>query len=192
MKLKTIEPDHIDMFEVSELQQKYGLSPILIVLRDRAPGVGSIEATCSRLRWKAEWSGMGERSVAQFVAEESAQYLAENFARGIAPNDPRIVLKATMHQFAAAVRAAVRTRLKEGARLPPWAQPTRAAIAQAAKPLSEEQPAELEEARKLELLSAMKPFAELVLATSGRIPHERLSFANWHDLTRAYKKHRDA
>lgn len=37
------------------------------------------------------------------------------------------------------------------------------------------------------LLFAMKPFAELVLTTDGRIPHERLSLSDWHELTKAYK-----
>jgi len=41
--------------------------------------------------------------------------------------------------------------------------------------------------KKLELLmDAVKPFADLVHSTSGRIPHERLSMADWHALTTAY------
>lgn len=36
-----------------------------------------------------------------------------------------------------------------------------------------------------ELRAAVKPFADLVHATSGRIPTERLSFADWHALTKA-------
>jgi len=36
------------------------------------------------------------------------------------------------------------------------------------------------------LCEAVKPFADLVTETSGRIPHERLSAANWHSLTKAY------
>lgn len=41
-------------------------------------------------------------------------------------------------------------------------------------------------ARELSLLKAIKPFAELVLSTSGRIPTERLSLADWHALAKAY------
>ena len=48
-------------------------------------------------------------------------------------------------------------------------------------------------AREIELISrvnamkvAMKPFAELVNNTSGRIPHERLSAADWHLLAESY------
>ena len=38
-----------------------------------------------------------------------------------------------------------------------------------------------------ELRAAVKPFAQLVVNTSGRIPVERLSFADWHRLTKAAK-----
>jgi hypothetical protein len=37
------------------------------------------------------------------------------------------------------------------------------------------------------LRDACKPFVELVKNTSGRIPTERLSAANWHDLVKAYE-----
>ncbi len=37
-----------------------------------------------------------------------------------------------------------------------------------------------------DLLDAMKPFVRLVKETDGRIPTERLSFANWHGLTKAF------
>ena len=36
------------------------------------------------------------------------------------------------------------------------------------------------------LRAAMKPFTELVASTSGRVPYERLSAADWHGLTKAY------
>jgi hypothetical protein len=38
-----------------------------------------------------------------------------------------------------------------------------------------------------DLLAAIRPFADLVSTTDGRIPVERLSFYNWHTLTKAYK-----
>ena len=37
------------------------------------------------------------------------------------------------------------------------------------------------------LRTAMKPFARLVSTTSGRIPYERLSAADWHGLVKAYE-----
>lgn len=37
------------------------------------------------------------------------------------------------------------------------------------------------------LKKAMKPFAELVEATNGRIPYENLSAADWHDLVKAFR-----
>lgn len=37
------------------------------------------------------------------------------------------------------------------------------------------------------LRTAMKPFADLVMTTSGPIPYERLSFADWHSMANAYK-----
>lgn len=37
------------------------------------------------------------------------------------------------------------------------------------------------------LRTAVKPFAALVATTSGRIPHERLSLADWHALAKAYE-----
>lgn len=40
----------------------------------------------------------------------------------------------------------------------------------------------------LRLRGAMQPFAELMLTTSGRIPHERLSAADWHALANAYEE----
>jgi len=39
-----------------------------------------------------------------------------------------------------------------------------------------------------DLVCAMEPFARLVNTTSGRIPVEQLSLANWHDLAKAYNK----
>lgn len=38
------------------------------------------------------------------------------------------------------------------------------------------------------LAKAIRPFAELVATTNGRIPHERLSGADWHELAAAYEK----
>lgn len=38
-----------------------------------------------------------------------------------------------------------------------------------------------------DLMDAMRPFADLMSTTSGRIPTERLSFAHWHSLAKAYK-----
>jgi hypothetical protein len=36
------------------------------------------------------------------------------------------------------------------------------------------------------LREALKPFVDLVKSTSGRIPYERLSLANWSQLCKAY------
>lgn len=44
----------------------------------------------------------------------------------------------------------------------------------------------LERVRDLE--EAMRPFAELVETTSGRIPVERLCAADWHKLAKAYRR----
>lgn len=43
--------------------------------------------------------------------------------------------------------------------------------------------AKLEAAQRLR--DAVKPFVKIVTASSGRIPHERLSAANWHELCKA-------
>jgi hypothetical protein len=40
--------------------------------------------------------------------------------------------------------------------------------------------------RIAELMVAIRPFADLVKSTSGRIPTERLSLADWHFLVRTY------
>jgi hypothetical protein len=45
---------------------------------------------------------------------------------------------------------------------------------------------EAKESPRFDLLEAVEPFAELVNETSGKIPFERLSFANWHALAKAY------
>jgi hypothetical protein len=42
------------------------------------------------------------------------------------------------------------------------------------------------EMRNAELMVAIQPFADLVKSTSGRIPTERLSLADWHFLARTY------
>lgn len=34
--------------------------------------------------------------------------------------------------------------------------------------------------------ACIRPFAELVKTTDGRIPVERLSLADWHELVKAY------
>jgi len=47
----------------------------------------------------------------------------------------------------------------------------------------EQMRAKLEAAQRLR--DAVKPFVKIVTASSGRIPHERLSAANWHELCKA-------
>lgn len=47
------------------------------------------------------------------------------------------------------------------------------------------------EKQKQELLRSMKPFAELVTSTNGRIPTERLSLADWHALIKAWRNNHD-
>ena len=42
------------------------------------------------------------------------------------------------------------------------------------------------------LRMAVQPFADLVKTTDGRIPYERLSLANWHELVKAYDAYRGA
>lgn len=37
------------------------------------------------------------------------------------------------------------------------------------------------------LRAAVKPFVRLVETTSGRIPHEKLSGADWHELVKAFR-----
>lgn len=37
-----------------------------------------------------------------------------------------------------------------------------------------------------DLQEAVRPFAELMATTNGRIPVERLSLADWHTLAKAY------
>jgi hypothetical protein len=39
----------------------------------------------------------------------------------------------------------------------------------------------------LRLRTAMRPFVVLVETTSGRVPYENLSAANWHDLVKAFR-----
>jgi len=38
------------------------------------------------------------------------------------------------------------------------------------------------------LRAAVKPFARIVETTSGRIPHEKLSGADWHALVKAFRE----
>lgn len=38
------------------------------------------------------------------------------------------------------------------------------------------------------LMIAIRPFAEIVNTTNGKIPTEKLSFADWHTLVTAYNK----
>lgn len=38
---------------------------------------------------------------------------------------------------------------------------------------------------------AMAPFASLVKQSSGRIPTEKLSLRNWHDIAKCYEKIKD-
>lgn len=42
------------------------------------------------------------------------------------------------------------------------------------------------------LRDAVKPFAAIINETSGRIPTERLSLANWHDLVKAFNERPNA
>jgi hypothetical protein len=47
---------------------------------------------------------------------------------------------------------------------------------------------ELAQQRKIAALeTAIAPFAAIVEETSGRIPYERLSAADWHALVKAYR-----
>lgn len=41
-------------------------------------------------------------------------------------------------------------------------------------------------AKELALVKAIKPFADVMHASSGRIPVEKLSLRDWHELVKAY------
>jgi len=45
-----------------------------------------------------------------------------------------------------------------------------------------------ESAELAALREAVKPFAAIINETSGRIPTERLSLADWHNLVKAFNK----
>ena len=44
------------------------------------------------------------------------------------------------------------------------------------------------ETRAMHLRNAITPFAKIVSESSGRIPVEKLSMADWHTLVKAYKQ----
>jgi hypothetical protein len=64
------------------------------------------------------------------------------------------------------------------------------AVATGTAPLPDRSPVQqMEYLSRLEierLRNAMKPFVDVAISTNGRIPHEKLSAANWHDLVKAY------
>jgi hypothetical protein len=39
-----------------------------------------------------------------------------------------------------------------------------------------------------QLIDAAEPFDRIVIESSGRVPHEKLSLANWHAITAAFAK----
>jgi hypothetical protein len=38
------------------------------------------------------------------------------------------------------------------------------------------------------LMDVIRPFAKVVAKSSGRVPYERLSAADWHALAKAYRE----
>lgn len=59
------------------------LDPIRVVLEDLEPRKGRITLSCFDQAWTAYWGGMGDRTMAQFFARCSPDYLVRNLKRGI-------------------------------------------------------------------------------------------------------------
>lgn len=69
--------------QLLRIENAAGLDPITVVLEDLSPRRGNIIIKCWDKAWTAYWGGMGERSIAQFFAEQSPDYLVRNLQTGI-------------------------------------------------------------------------------------------------------------
>lgn len=61
---------------VLRIPEQPGLDPITCYFEDYAPGRGRITIACYGDAWTAAWGAMGNRTVREFVASVSSDYLA--------------------------------------------------------------------------------------------------------------------
>lgn len=59
-----------------------GLDPITLVLVDYRPGEGKVIVECYSEAWAHYWGGMGDKTVAQFIALLDASYLTGKLLLG--------------------------------------------------------------------------------------------------------------
>lgn len=64
--------------DVLHIARSESLDPIYCYFEDFAPGVGRITVACFGDAWTGAWSGMGDRTVRQFVSESDSHYLASS------------------------------------------------------------------------------------------------------------------
>ena len=64
--------------DVLHIARSESLDPIYCYFEDVAPGVGRITIACFGDAWTGAWSGMGDRTVRQFVSESDSHYLASS------------------------------------------------------------------------------------------------------------------
>lgn len=72
-----IESKNIRQFTLSEIK---GFDPITVVLEDTGPSAGRIILRCYNQAWTAYWSGMGNRTIAEFFASCDKHYLVQRLS----------------------------------------------------------------------------------------------------------------
>ncbi len=53
------------------------LDPVIVMLDDMKPGIGSITICCFGKAWTAYWGAMGEQRIAEFFTSSNVSYLAD-------------------------------------------------------------------------------------------------------------------
>ena len=56
------------------------LDPVIVIMDDMKPGIGSITICCFGKAWTAYWAGMGEQRIAEFFTSSNVGYLADRLS----------------------------------------------------------------------------------------------------------------
>lgn len=100
----------VQAFTVEDVQ---GVDPLLVVLQDDGPGKGRLLVECFGEAWSCYWGGMGNLTVAQFVADAGMDYLEGKMQ---SPFENRRRRSQYLRKVLAAVQEGIKERLAAAGR----------------------------------------------------------------------------
>lgn len=105
-----IKPVTVEAFAVEDVK---GIDPLLVVLQDDGPGKGRLLVECFGEAWSCYWGGMGDLTVARFVAEAGIDYLESKMQ---SPFENRRKRSQYLRKVLAAVQEGIKERLAAAGR----------------------------------------------------------------------------